>query len=247
MHGEEVALQKETETQSSNDFQMKLWQNGVDFYARGNEPSWALDMDFEHNFHFRTMKGLEINVPAVNGSKAQDANVTRYYADVESGTLIITIHEQKCMDSMADQKFDFSVQVQVKMGKQEDFEEYEGCGNFVPDFGIHDIWVLEKVNGKDLIIAMNGKELPRFEFFASEGKVLGFSGCNDFNGNFSIVGKGEILFDDVAITDKKCTGMEAENLLLKTLFGRRMKYAKENLNLIFIGHDGSEFIFKKVD
>ena len=51
----------------------------------------------------------------------------------------------------------------------------------------------------------------------------------------------------VEITEKMCDEMEAENLLLKSLFGRRMKYAKENLNLIFTGHDGSEFIFKKVD
>ena len=41
--------------------------------------------------------------------------------------------------------------------------------------------------------------------------------------------------------------MPPTNLLSKALFGRRMKYIKENLNLIFTGHDGSEFIFKKVD
>jgi heat shock protein HslJ/uncharacterized membrane protein len=240
-------LQIVSEIQSSDDFQMNLWQKGIDFYARGNEPSWALDMDFEHIFTFKTMQGLEISVPLVIGTKAQDANVTRYYAEAESGTLIITIQEQKCQDTMADQEFDFSVRVQVKTGKQEDFEEYEGCGNFVPDFSIHDIWVLEKANGNDLKIAMNGKELPRFEFFAREGKVLGFAGCNQFNGHYSIVGKGEIQFDEVAMTEKMCAGIEIENILSKALFGRRMKYSKESLNLIFTGYDGSEFIFKKID
>ena len=37
------------------DFQMKLWQKGVDFYARGNEPSWSLDMDFGQGFYFKTL------------------------------------------------------------------------------------------------------------------------------------------------------------------------------------------------
>ena len=54
------------------DFQMKLWLKGIDFYARGNEPFWALDMDFDKGFYFKTLNGIEINTPPFDGQKAMD-------------------------------------------------------------------------------------------------------------------------------------------------------------------------------
>jgi heat shock protein HslJ/uncharacterized membrane protein len=231
----------------ANDFKTKLISQGIDFYARGNEPFWSLDMDFEKNYQFKTMDGFQINVPPVEGSKAMDANVARYFAEVESGTMIVTIQEEKCQDSMADQIFDFSVRIQVKSGIDDDFKKYLGCGNYLPDLALHDIWILEKMNDIDLRLKNQGQELPRFEFFSMEGKVLGSAGCNDFNGKFEIVGQGEIQFEAMALTRKLCPDMEIENYLAETVFGRRMKYSREALTLYLKGYDGTELVFKKVD
>lgn len=225
------------------DFQMNLWQQGIDFYARGNEPSWALDMDFEKQLQFSTMDGFKISVPVVKGDKAMDANVTRYYAEVESGTLIITIQEQKCNDTMSDQQFDFSVTIQVKLGNENDYKEYSGCGNYVADYSLHDIWVLKSLNEKTL----KQNELPRFEFFAKDRRILGNASCNDFSGSYYHIGIKELQFSDMSMTKKLCDDMEIENILYKSVFGRRMKYSKESLNLILSGYDGIKLVFKKID
>ncbi len=230
-----------------NEFKSKLISQGIDFYARGNEPFWSLDMDFGNNYAFKTMEGFQIKVPPVEGTKAMDANVTRYFAEVESGTLIITIQEEKCRDTMADEVFDFAVRVQVKSGIDADFKEYSGCGNYLPDLILHDIWIMEKMNDIDLRLNNQGRELPRFEFFSMEGKVLGNTGCNDFNGKFVMVGQREIQFEAMALTKMRCPDMEIEDALVNTVFGRRMKYSREGLTLYLKGYDGTELVFKKVD
>ena len=232
---------------STNDLKSKLISQGVDFYARGNEPFWALDMDFEDNYQFKTMDGFQINVPSVGGTKAMDAQVTLYFAEVESGTLIITIQEERCQDTMADEVFDFSVRVRVKSGGDADFKEYTGCGNFLPDLALHDIWILEKINNMELSINNHGQGLPRFDFFAMNGKVLGNAGCNDFNGKFSIKGHREIQFEAMALTRKLCPDMEIENILSSNVFGNRMKYSRQGKKLLLQGYDATEFVFTKID
>lgn len=229
------------------DFQMKLWQNGIDFYARGNEPSWSLDMDFDKNFQFSTMDGFKISVPPVNGDNAKDAKVTRYYAEVESGTLIITIQEQKCSDSMSDHSFNFKISVRVKFSNEELYSEYQGCGNYVPDYSLHDIWLLTTLNGMDLKSKVDGGHQPIFEFYARGGKMRGNTSCNDFEGSYYHSGNREIHFGDMAMTKKLCPDMEIEKLLIKSVFGRRMKYSKEKMILRFAGYDNTEIIFKKID
>lgn len=237
-----------TGSNRGEDFQMKLYKKGIDFYARGNEPSWALDMDFEGNFHFKALNGFEITLPSVKGDQASDANVVRYYSKNEAGAIIISIQEQKCDDTMADQSFHFGVHIQVKSATESEYEEYQGCGNYAADYSLHDIWLLTTINGVDLKNENgNRSQLPIFEFFAREGKVLGNTGCNDFDGKFYISGKQELQFGEISLTEKGCEDMKVENFLTKSVFARRVKYTRENLTLKLSGYDGMEILFKKID
>ncbi len=236
------------ETNGGEDFQMKLWKTGIDFYARGNEPFWALDMDIEKGFYFKTLDGIEIITLPVKGEKAMDANNLRFYSETDSVSLIITILEEECNDTMSDEVFPNKVKIEVRQLNDEEFKVYEGCGRYVADYGLHDIWVLTHLNGKDLSSHLDKeKRLPVFEFYAREGKVLGNGGCNDFHGNYYISGMKEIQFGEMTLTKKLCSEMDIENLLIKTLFGKRMKYQREDLKLTLSGYDGSELILKKID
>ncbi|MGD8971536.1 MAG: copper resistance protein NlpE, partial [Desulfobacterales bacterium] len=51
----------------------KKLDQGVDFYAFGNEPSWSLDIDFEKGMWFTSLTDLpEMNMPPGREDKAQD-------------------------------------------------------------------------------------------------------------------------------------------------------------------------------
>ena len=226
--------------------EVNLAKQGINFYARGNKPFWSLDMDFEGNYHFKTQNGKEIYVPNVQGEKAMDANITRFNAEVEKGTLIITIAESLCKDTIADKTFDFSVNVKFKYGIDEEFKEFSGCGNYLPDLTLHDIWVLESINDKPLDLNEN-QERPRFEFFPMKKEIIGNTGCNDFRAKFSISDYQEIKIEPARMTKILCKDMENEKFLAEHVFGKNMKYSKNGLILILTNFNGNQLKFKKTD
>ena len=238
--------QVEEKQDSLSELETKLLKQGINFYARGHEPSWSLDMDFDRQYHFATLNGEEMYVPNVTGEKAMDANITRFYAHVEKGKLIITINKESCQDSMADKTFDYSVNVQLKYGVDDEFKEFNGCGRFLPDLRLHDIWVLEAIDGKSLKLKEN-QQRPRFEFFPKKNEILGNAGCNNFKTKFFITGYQEIQIESAKMTKKSCEGLEYENLLIKHAFGKRLKYSRDGMTLYLKAYNGTQFQFKKID
>jgi len=229
-------------------FKMKLWQKGIDFYARGNEPSWAVDIDMENGIKFSNLDGLVIETESLNVHQAADAMVTRISGGSDLGEIIVIINEEDCNDTMSDEKFRNSVNVEIKRGGDSKSEIYTGCGQYVPDYSLHDIWVLVEANGKKI----NGdrfpeKGIPTFEFYVEEGRISGHAGCNNINGNFYRAGKDILHFEPFAMTRMMCPDMEIENLIAQSVAGKRMKYEIKGLKLMLMGYDGAELIFKKID
>lgn len=123
---------------------LKKWKDGIDFYAFGNEPSWSLDMDFDQVIRFKNLDGIDFNAPMVEPSKAMDTNVTRYRSVTESGEIIVQINRVACMDNMSGEAFNYRVTVDYKSSVDTDYQSFKGCGNFIPDPRLHDLWQYKK-------------------------------------------------------------------------------------------------------
>lgn len=65
-------------------------------------------------------------------------------------------------------------------------------------------WVLSSLMGYGLDLNQFVGGIPSLNFM-DEGKISGFSGCNNFSGNFSLEGTG-IKLDPGAMTKKICVG-----------------------------------------
>jgi uncharacterized membrane protein len=104
---------------------------GIDFYAVGQEPGWALDMDSEKIYSFSTFDGIKMNTPPVAGTTSADGKITTYRAQVELGEINITVTREECMDSMSGEKSPCKVEVRIKRGVDKDFKTYNGCGRFL--------------------------------------------------------------------------------------------------------------------
>jgi len=229
-------------------FKMKLWEKGVDFYARGNEPSWAVDIDMNKGIKYTTMDGLIIETLSYQLDKAHDENITRISGGADSGDLIITISEEECSDSMSDEKFRNKVVVEIKLDGESEYKTYKGCGQYVPDYSLHDIWELVEANGESFDASrFPDKGSPTFEFYVEEGRVSGHAGCNNFNGGFFRAENDVLHFEPFAMTRMMCPDMELEDLVSKSVAGRRMKYEIKDLKLTMTGYDGTVLVFQKVD
>lgn len=225
---------------------LEKWEKGIDFYAFGNEPSWSLDMDMEKDFNFKTLNGVEIIVPAVEGVKAMDADVIRFRSVTESAELIIQLAHIECSDNMSGEKFHFKVTVDYKTSNETDYLTDEGCGNYVPDPRLHDIWAIAKL-GEETINPENfAKGGPMLELNISKEKISGTDGCNRFHGSFEIRGNN-IVFGKLAGTRMACPNMEVSNRISQAISGKNLTYKLKNGNLFLFEEEKTVMALKHID
>lgn len=91
-------------------------------------------------------------------------------------------------------------------------------------------WVLNSLLGNSLSGSLFSGGLP-FLNFMDEGRLTGFTGCNNFTGNFDLDASG-INLDPGAVTKKACEG-DGENQFLSALSKvNNYKVSKNKLTLM---------------
>ena len=61
------------------------------------------------------------------------------------------------------------------------------------------------------------KAKPSISFNSADKKVMGLTGCNNFNGSFTLDGNKINISDALALTRKMCADMTGEQTFLETL------------------------------
>lgn len=242
----EKVEQEEIIEQNPDLYRMKF-EEGVDFIARGNEPFWYLEMDFDNVFRFKSLTDVEeLNTPPVAGIKAQDADVTFYHVITESGELRITVQAVPCEDNMSGEPFTHTVNVQGKKSVDSTYTEFTGCGKYLMDLRLNDIWLMTEMTGvklnKDDLI----KGLPTFEFHLSDKRFVGHAGCNNLMGFIEVIGS-KIKFGTITATKMACPNMEVERAVLSEISNRTVTYKIEKGELLLVSENGIEMKFKKID
>ena len=118
-----------------------------------------------------------------------------------------------------------------------------------PVFALHDIWVLESIEGQTIERPgeNSGLTLPSIEININEMKIMGTDGCNQFFGPINMVEDETIEFGNIGSTMKMCVNMELPDKFNNAL-GRVAKYQRNGIKLIFMDSSGTELLqFKKVD
>lgn len=219
-------------------------KENVAFKATGNEPFWALEIDFNQQLHFNTMdKEFVISGPVGEPVRPQDdAKAVRYAVETKDGDVQVTIFREKCTDSMSGFHFDYRVRVQAQKEGMSEPVAYEGCGAYQGDYRLNDIWALESIGSEP--VEKSG-QAPNLEFQLMEGRFFGFAGCNRLNGSIEMT-ENTIRFSRVAATKKLCPDMSIENRFMEMIDGKELKFSLEEGQLTLSGEEG-KFVFRKVD
>jgi len=225
-------------------YQEKYLQ-GIDFVARGNEPNWTLEMDLEKSFAFITMDDIKITTPAAEGVKAKDSDITLYRAKTDNGELVITVIKADCQDNMSGEKFTYKVRVEAKSSADQNYKTFDGCGKFLSDQRLYDIYVMEEMTGFNFKKEKLQKGLPQFEFNLSENRFSGHAGCNNFSGSISVVGN-KITFDNLMGTLMSCPNMKVEKAVIGALDKKTVTYSIDKMKLTLVSGK-TKMVLKKVD
>ncbi|MCE7054103.1 META domain-containing protein [Algoriphagus sp. AGSA1] len=91
-------------------------------------------------------------------------------------------------------------------------------------------WALSSLAGKSLDMSQFPGGIPTLNFL-EDGKLSGFTGCNNFSGNFSLEEPG-IKLDPGAITKKMCPGSGEEDFIAALKKAGDLKIARDKLTLL---------------
>ena len=146
---------------------------------------------------------------------------------------------------MSGEQSKYTVKVKAKHSKDKDFKTFEGCGQYLYDTRLHDIWVMEKMTGVKLKKVKLTKGLPIFEFYPDEMRFGGHAGCNNLSGSITVVGN-KITFGNLMGTLMSCPDMTVERAVVKAFDQKTVTYSIENLKLTLVSGK-TKMVFKKID
>lgn len=213
------------------------------FSGYGSKPmDWTLEIS-EASIRLATSDGsFELNNPHVEPVKAMDANVKFYEIITENGTLRIDIQMNPCESNL--KTSDYSVTVKNIDGKGGEII-YNGCGIYHVDYRLHDLWVLEKIQEREVTTDMFIGELPFVEIKSGMKEFNGFGGCNRIRG--SLFQEREILrFIEIESSKMICDPKNKEDFFLKQLQSG-VGYEIRNNKLYIHNPSGNLLVFRKID
>lgn len=182
-------------------FMEKKWRSGIDFYATGNEPSWAIDIDFEGNIIFSTMNG-DLFVFRKEEVKWYRTATPGFSASNSSGQLSFVSMMEECADTMSDEVFQYKITIDLnKEGETQ--KAFTGCGNYVPDFRLDGKWKLDQLGIKKAVETDFYGKIPVFTFEMDALRFGGSSGCNMISGKVNM-NPGKISFGEMISTRMAC-------------------------------------------
>lgn len=226
-----------------NDNKLDNSDTTVFFKGSGTEPFWNITIS-DDKFVYKTPED-SIILPFTKPNLVTDGKVKLYKIETETALFSIKISQQKCTNEMSGEISPYAVNIKFKKNKSSNFETIYGCGQYVMDYRLHDIWVLEELNGKKISVSDFGNEFPMLEIYANTNKFSGFSGCNSINGSLFFE-KGKLQFINIASTEKLCINANKETELITTL-QNICNYSIGNNRLTLDDNLGKKIIFKKVD
>ena len=224
--------------------ELEMLGKGFDFVAFAGDSSWSLQIDLDKEIIFKSdaITGLSTAVP--EPEKTPDGKVLRYTSSSDVGGLIVEIQTTACKNDVTGLELPYAVVVQAKKASDKIYTTSKGCGHYLVDYRLHDIWVLKELNTRSITPDDYTKEPPRMELNTRDGKLIGFTGCNNFFGSLLTRGN-KITFAELGSTKMFCE-KSVETEYLKTL-GEVQRFEIKDLYLTLYTGDTPIARFLKVD
>ena len=132
-----------------------------------------------------------------------------------------------------------------KGSKDENYQTYDGCGNYLYDNRLYDIYVMEEMTGINFKKEKLKDGMPRFEFILADMRFSGTAGCNTIGGSINVVGN-KIIFGALMGTLMACPNMKVEKAVIDALNQKTVTYSVDKMKLTIVSGK-TKMVLKKVD
>ena len=213
------------------------------FKATGTEPFWSITIS-DDKIVYKT-PDYSIILPHSEPILTMDSHVKLYKTKVKSAEFNIQILQQECTNQMSGKILPYKVSVEFKKNSSSNFEKINGCGQYITDNRLNNIWVLEELNGTKVSKEEFTNMLPLLEILANYNQFFGLLGCNRVNGTIFFE-KGKLKFNTAASTKTICGNSNREAEFI-TALESISTYSFEENRLILSNSSGNKIILKKID
>ena len=230
------------------------WQErrfkGVDFMAIGNEPFWNVDINIDaKTISFgRLSENGTIEFTDITENKIMDTAGTSFNANTPKAEIKVEIMKSECTDNRSGDVFPYTVKVSLRTGRSNKWDEYTGCGQYLADYRLTDLWLIDKINGKSITeFNIFKNKVPMIEMNAVQQRFGGTAGCNSFNGSFEAAGS-RIRFGKIASTLMMCPDMKLEQEFFDALNDKYFDFTIASNTLTLVSPEGKTVLeLKKAD
>ena len=222
---------EDTQNVSPNFYHEKR-QRGVIFWATGNEPFWSLELMKDQNGILTRMgQGTVFFM-----YKEDVIDGVEYYV---SNSVYVKVLPQKCTDSMSGEERKFHVE--LLNVEDEEVDTVSGCGIYLGDTSLHDIWGLKAINDIPFVMSEKGTH-PNIEINISNYSIMGNLGCNHFSTSFYF-DEETLVVGSVRSTKVYCPAIKVEHFLRNFLSGQKLTYKRtDNVLVLNNGIDILQFV-----
>jgi heat shock protein HslJ len=109
---------------------------------------------------------------------------------------------------------------------------------------LHDIWVLESIEGKTYSRAENQNLHPTIEIYLAEERFNGNTGCNNMSGEVTVNGS-KITFSNIVTTKMFCEGVDETSFI--SALEKANNYKIEKMRLHLNEYEKEILVLKKID
>lgn len=216
---------------------VQMGKMGIDLFSKGSEPvNWSLKLDFDKLVSFNWADGNSLQVLPAFRKKQLSAESEQYFTQTDRGLMIIIIYNSPCI-ALEEQ---FTKKVEVKLGDL----TFSGCGKYLYDSHLNDIWVLETLNNIPQSSTMFPGGIPTIEFNLGNNKMSGTDGCNKIAADVEIRGN-RIRFSGFYPNERICPQNRVQKIFSEMVSNHLVDYYIENGKLVFYLEDDSKVIFKR--
>lgn len=179
------------------------------------------------NGNYTVKNGTQINFTQVSGTKMMcapyDMNVEKEVMNVLNTADNFTLSNGQLMLNVGKRA---PLAVFVEMSKNPALNTY---------------WSLKELNGKKVMMKPNQEKEQGF-MLRTGGKIIGFAGCNNFFGSYTLSGKNTINFNtNMGMTKKACPDVNLNEQTFLNIFKTANNYQVKDNTLIL--KDASNKVF----
>ena len=212
-------------------------KKGIDVFASGDIPSsWSLEIDFDKLVSFSSADGIKIKVLPNFSKKEITEKAEIYYLQTDPGPMTIELFTTPCSGKGEA----YNKTVNVTIGKI----TYTGCGKYLYDHQLNDIWVMESINNIPQPSSSFSKGSPTMQFNLESNKMTGSDGCNNISSDIEIKGD-RIKFSTFSSTKMACNNNISEKVFSGMISNKLVNYYMANGKLVLYLEDDSKVAFKR--